>query len=99
FVQHRSEKVLGRLAERPFLFVGTLLDRAQLDNVIRLVDDVTAPVGMECIEVEYNKHGSVLRLFVDWVDPSKAARAVNLDDCVAINNLLDADGRLDGLID
>ena len=81
-----------------FFVSGAGLEREQLDQIIRITDEVVRDEGLECIEAEFVKGDRTLRLFVDWIDLDNGAEAVNLDQCIKVNHVLDDDGRLDELM-
>lgn len=66
-----------------FFFSVRVLDRAQLDAVIKIVNDAIAAAGFECIEAEWLGNVNTLRLFVE-----RPGHGIDLSGCVEVNSLL-----------
>lgn len=69
------------------------MDRAKLDALISLVNERVAGHGFNCIEAEWLADTATLRLYVDRVNGS-----IDLDGCVAVNNLLEENSGIESLI-
>lgn len=69
-----------------------LVNRSKLDELMQEVSGVLEPHGFVCIEVEWQGHDRILRLYVD-VEGSDTG--VDLDGCVRVSRILDESGRLD----
>lgn len=66
-----------------------------------VVSGLLGPVGLECIEAEWQGHDRILRLFVDRLadaSPEDATRGVNLDDCVRASAALSERPELDDAV-
>jgi ribosome maturation factor RimP len=68
-----------------------------------LVSALLEPLGMECIEAEWQAHDRILRLFVDRIaladgPATDGATGVNLDDCVRASAALNERAELEDAV-
>lgn len=73
------------------------MNRAQLDMVIEVVEEVIGPAGFECVEAEWFGNEKVLRLYVDQARED-GAEGIDLEGCAKVSRLLEECVRLDDLI-
>ena len=66
-----------------------------------LVSQIVEPLGLECIEAEWQGHDHILRLFIDRMvlaDGPADQAGINLDDCVRASATLNDRSELDDAI-
>ncbi len=68
------------------------MNRQQYDKIIDLINPKVAPLGYECVEVEWDGAEETLRVYIDRPE------GIKMEDCLRVNDLLIESNDLDALV-
>jgi ribosome maturation factor RimP len=68
------------------------MNRQQYDKIIDLINPKIAPLGYECVEVEWDGAEETLRVYIDRPE------GIKMEDCLRVNDLLIEANDLDALV-
>lgn len=68
------------------------MNRQQYDKIIDLINPKIAPLGYECVEVEWDGAEETLRVYIDRPE------GIKMEDCLRVNDLLIESNDLDALV-
>ncbi len=68
------------------------MNRQQYDKIIDLINPKVAPLGYECVEVEWDGAEETLRVYIDRPE------GIKMEDCLRVNDLLIEANDLDALV-
>jgi ribosome maturation factor RimP len=68
------------------------MNRQQYDKIIDLINPKIAPLGYECVEIEWDGAEETLRVYIDRPD------GIKMEDCLRVNDLLIEANDLDALV-
>jgi|GEM_PF-3010170 ribosome maturation factor RimP len=69
-----------------------MLDRQTCDQIMGVIGPVVAPLGYECVEVEWDGAEETLRVFIDQPE------GIRMEDCLRVNEALIENSELDALV-
>ncbi len=75
-----------------FYFGAKFMDRQHRDAIVDHINPLIAPLGYECLEVDWDGSDRTLRVFIDQ------PKGIVMEDCVAANSVLVEDPGLDQLV-
>jgi ribosome maturation factor RimP len=65
-----------------FIFCVGIMNREQHKELIDVIEAKIAPLGYECVEIEWDAVEATLRIFIDKPE------GVKMDDCLRVNDVL-----------
>lgn len=68
------------------------MNRQHYDKIIDLINPKVAPLGYECVEVEWDGTEETLRVYIDRPE------GIKMEDCLRVNDLLIESNELDALV-
>jgi ribosome maturation factor RimP len=68
------------------------MNRQQYDKIIDMISPKIAPLGYECVEVEWDGAEETLRVYIDRPE------GIKMEDCLRVNDLLIEAEELDALV-